>query len=155
MTRARILPPLLALLALTACSGDDLATMSQDKAKQQVQLYAGITLTSSGVAAFSQSAANVTGCPRDGGKLSDPDKTFYIRGSYQMIVPADRQAEVLGKVRDEWQRNGYTIDGTRSDPPGDGGEIRAVTGDAYEMRLAGGVPAMQLLITSPCYRTGS
>ncbi len=148
MTRARTLVPLLAVIALAACS-DDLPTMPPDKAKQQVELYAGSTLTAAEVAAFSQSAANVTGCRRDNGKLSDPDESFYIQGIYQMIVPAEQQAEVLGKVREAWQLNGY-----RFSSAGTSGGIQAVTGDVYEMSLAPG-PAMQLLISSPCYRTGS
>lgn len=154
MTRARILVPLLAMIALAACSDDPPTTqMPPDKAKQQVELYAGSTLTASEVAAFSQSAANVTGCRQDNGKLSDPDESFYIQGIYQMIVPAEQQAEVLGKVREAWQLNGYRFSSSSSDG---GGGIRAVTGDAYEMSLAPGPPpAMRLLISSPCYRTGS
>jgi hypothetical protein len=146
----RFLGALLLAGALAACSGDDLPAMSQEKAKQQTQLYAGSTLTASGVAAFARSAANVTGCKRDSGALSDPDQTFYIQGVYQMIVPADHQQDVLGKVREEWRLNGYTIGS------GAPGEIRAVTPDAYELSLAPeGAPALRLLISTPCYRNGS
>lgn len=140
----------LLLLALTACGdGDDLAAMSPTDVKQQVERYAGQTLAASGMASYVNSAANVTGCPRDNGRsLSDPDEAFYVQGIYSLPVPADQVTATVGKVRDQWQRNSYTLTSTAT-PTG----LSATATDAYRLELTPDEPiGLRLSIASPCYR---
>jgi hypothetical protein len=129
-----------AALAVAACgSGDDLPVVPQQTAKQQVERYAGVTLAASGAAAFTESAANVTGCPKENGRPADPDERYYIQGIYRMPAGADTAA----RVRDEWQRDGYTM-------ASQGVGVEATTPDDFRLGLDGG----RLLIESPCYRPG-
>ena len=150
MTRVRWLALLVVPMVLAGCGGgDDLPAMSQKDATTKVENYAGITLAASGIAVFSESAANVTGCPRDNGRgISDPDDMFYVQGIYRLTVPAGQEAATLEKVRGEWQRNGYTLESA-----GTSAEVGATTGDTYRLELsAGQPPGVLLLISSPCYR---
>ncbi|WP_433384529.1 hypothetical protein ACQPZX_23960 [Actinoplanes sp. CA-142083] len=150
MSRRRLLPVLVLVVVLSGCGdGDDLATMSQTDVKQQVERYAGQTLTASGAAAFVDSAANVTGCPRDNGRsLADPDEAFYVQGLYSLPVPADQVTATIGKVRDQWQRNGYSISSTATPT-----ELSATATDAYRLDLTANPPiGLRLSIASPCYR---
>jgi len=150
---SRLRPPILLLaLALPACggTGSDLPVLPKDAVRTQVEQYAGITLAASGVATFSESAANVTGCPRDNGRgLSDPDDEYYVQGLYQLPVPASQQTATLDKIRDEWQRNGYTLASAAS-PAG----VSATTTDNYRLDLTAG-QGVRLSIASPCYRPES
>jgi hypothetical protein len=147
----RRLPAALILLALTACGSgsDDLAAMPQTGVKQQVERYAGQTLAASGMAAFLDSAANVTGCPRDNGRsLADPDDAFYVQGIYSLPVPADQLTTTVGMVRDLWQRNGFTL-ASATTPT----SLSATATDAYRLDLTALEPiGLRLNIASPCYR---
>jgi len=148
MSRLRPLVLLLAL-ALPGCGGggSDLPVLPQDAVRAQVEQYAGITLAASGVGTFSESAANVTGCPRDNGRgLSDPDEEYYVQGSYQMPAPTGRQTAILDKIRDEWQRNGYTLASAASPT-----EVTATTSDNFHLDLTAD-QGVRLSIASPCYR---
>lgn len=155
MSRLRPLALVLALvlaLALPGCGGggSDLPVLPEDAVRTQVEQYAGITLAASGVATFSESAANVTGCPRENGRgLSDPDDEYYVQGSYRLPVPAGEQAATLGKIRDEWQRNGYTPASAASPT-----EVTAATNDNYRLDLTAD-QGVRLSIASPCYRPKS
>jgi hypothetical protein len=136
---------LVLVLALTACSnkGDDVQTMPQEQAKTQTGTYAEATRLAAGVTSFAQSAANVTPCEGRAGELSDPDEVYYVQGIYQLLVPADQHPAVLANVRRQWESDGYTITG----------DLTARTPDEFELSLtAGQPPAMQLLVSSPCYR---
>jgi hypothetical protein len=150
-TPAVLLAPALALalaLAVAACgSGDDLAKLPQTAVKQQVERYAGSTLAASGQAGYRQSAADVTGCPRDNGKgLSDPDDAYYVQGSYDLPVPTGDLAATMDEIRAQWQRSGYTLASATTG-------VSATTPDAYRMDLTTGpADALSLSIASPCYR---
>jgi hypothetical protein len=138
-----------ALLPAACGSGDDLAAMSPTDVKQQVERYAGQTLAASGVAAFVQAAANVTGCPRDKGRgLSDPGEAFYVQGIYSLPVAADQLAATSARVRDQWQRNGYTVSSAATPT-----DVSATATDAYRLDLTADQPVgLRLSIASPCYR---
>jgi hypothetical protein len=150
---ALLLAPALALsLAVAGCGGDgsDLPVVPQDAVRTQVEQYAGITLAASGVATFSESAANVTGCPRDDGRgLSDPDDQYYVQGIYRLPVSSGQQAATLDRIRDEWQRNGYALASAASST-----EVGAATNDGYHLDLTAG-QGLRLSIASPCYRPKS
>jgi len=150
---SRLRPPVLVLaLALAGCGGggSDLPVLPKDAVQAQVEQYAGITLAASGVGTFSESAANVTGCPRDNGRgLSDPDDEYYVQGIYRLPVRADQQVATLDKIRDEWQRNGYTLASAASPA-----EVNAVTNDNYRLDLTTD-QGVRLSIASPCYRPKS
>ncbi|WP_433291045.1 hypothetical protein ACQP2F_24475 [Actinoplanes sp. CA-030573] len=148
----RLLTLGLVIGALSAgCSGGggggDLPAMPQKTIKDQVQLYAGITLAASGVATFTRSATNVTGCPQGHGRLSDPDETFYVQGLYLLTVPDGQEAATLAKVGDEWRRDGYTVGSPATAAAG----LHATTPDHYTLDLA---PDLRLSIASQCFRTG-
>ena len=153
MSRLRPLALLLApALALAGCGGggSDLPVLPQDAVRTQVEQYAGITLAASGVATFSESAANVTGCPRDNGRgLSDPDEEYYVQGIYRLPVSAGQEAPTLEKIRDEWQRNGYKLASVASST-----ELSAATSDNYRLDLTAD-QGLRLSIASPCYRPKS
>lgn len=154
MSRFRRTPVVLLTLALAvapaACgSGDDLAKLPQTAVKQQVERYAGSTLAASGQATYRQSAANVTGCPRDNGKgLSDPDDAYYVQGSYDLPVPTGDPAATVDKIRAQWQQSGYTL-ATATSATG----VSATTPDDYRMDLTTAqADSLSLSIASPCYR---
>ncbi|MCU7722429.1 hypothetical protein ODJ79_01750 [Actinoplanes sp. KI2] len=151
MSRLRPLA-LVLVLALPGCGGggSDLPVLPKDAVQTQVEQYAGITLAASGAGTFSESAANVTGCPRDNGRgLSDPDEEYYVQGIYRLPVAAAQLTATLDKIRDEWQRNGYTLASAASPT-----EVSATTNDNYRFDLTA-EQGLRLSIASPCYRPKS
>ncbi|GAA2582513.1 hypothetical protein GCM10010435_70280 [Winogradskya consettensis] len=155
VSRLAVIVPL--LLALAACTdkGEDVQTKPQADAKAQVEQLATAARTAAGIASFSQSNANISGCDGRAGEISDPDEVYYVQGIYQLLVPAEQQAAAIAKVRDAWKQAGHTIKTERTFDSG-GGEIIAVTTDEYDLSLGTGEPpAMSLLVSSPCYRNAS
>lgn len=155
-----VLLPLLALgttATMSACSdkGDkDVQTMPQEQARRQVTQYAERVRTIVAADTFSQANANVTPCEGKGGELSDTESVYYIQGIYQLLIPAEDQEQALSRVQQQLQTDGLTIKTQRSFGPGKGGEVGAVSTDGYTVRLTSGQPpAMQLLVSSPCYRS--
>lgn len=146
---------LLATAGTVGCTngGDDVQTMPPDRATARVKQYADDTRAAVGADAFSQRDENVSPCDGRMGELSDPDEVYYVQGVYQLLVPADQQAEVLSRVRERWRRDGLTIKQERSFGTGGTGEIGATAADGYTLNLTSGQPpAMLLLVSSPCYR---
>jgi len=147
---ALLLAPAFALAGCGGAGGSDLPVLPKDAVRAQVEQYAGITLAASGVGTFSEAAANVTGCPRDNGRgLSDPAEEYYVQGLYRLPVGADQQTATLEKIRDEWQRNGYTMASAASPA-----EVGARTNDNYNLDLTA-EQGLRLSIASPCYRPKS
>lgn len=141
--------------ASTACTdqGDDVQTMAPDQATARVKQYAETVRGTVGLDAFSQANENVTPCEGRLGELSNPDEVYYVQGVYQLMVPAERQAEILSRAREQWQRDGLTIKKERSFGADGTGEIGVSAADGYALTLTSGEPpAMLLLVSSPCYR---
>ena len=71
-----------------------------------------------------------------------------------MRLPKLDGLTLMRRVRQEWTDAGYTIKSERTFGPGQpGGEISAATDEGYDLSLTSGQPpAMQLLVSSPCYR---
>jgi hypothetical protein len=147
---------LLTVTATTACGDkgdDDVETKAPEQATSQVKQYAETTRTAAGVDRFSQSSENVTPCEGRAGEVSNPDEVYYVQGIYQLMIPADQQADALAQVRQRWQGDGLTIKSERSFGPDGTGEIVAATDTGYSLSLTSGQPpAMLLLVSSPCYQ---
>jgi hypothetical protein len=143
-------------IGLTACTtkgNDDVQTKAPDQATEQVKRYADVTRAAITTGMFSQANENVTPCEGRAGELSDPDEVYYVQGNYQLMVPADQQAEALAKARQQWERDGHTVKSQRSFGPDGTGETTATTSDDFTLTLSSGQPpAMLLLVASPCYR---
>jgi hypothetical protein len=143
-------------IGLTACTtkgNDDVQTKAPDQATSEVKQYAETTRTAIGAGAFTQANENVTPCEGRAGELSDPEDVYYVQGNYQLLVPADQQADTLAKAREQWERDGHTITKERSFGPDGTGEVSASSSDGHTLTLSSGQPpAMLLLVASPCYR---
>jgi hypothetical protein len=144
------------LLTAGACAADgaDVQSMPPDRAKSQVHRLAEQVRTAVAVESFSQADENVSPCEGRDGELSDAGDVYYIQGIYQLLVPAADQDEALARVRRQAPADGLEIKSERSFGSGAGGELTAANTDGYAVSLTSGQPpAMQLLVSSPCYRT--
>jgi hypothetical protein len=132
--------------------GDDVEIKAPEQATTAVKAYAEATRTAAGVAAFSHANEDVSPCEGRAGELSNPEEVYYVQGIYQLMVPADEQADALAKVRQAWETDGFTIKDART-VTGGRGKVSAATTDGYSLSLTSGEPpAMVLLVSSPCYR---
>jgi hypothetical protein len=144
-------------LALAACTsdpeGNDMTPPTPPilpiaQAEQQVRGYADRLVDAMGNLELRTSAEDTLACE------DKPDDWYYISGTYQVLVPAERQGAALTAVKEYALGEGYTLKNEQSLPDGTGDVTVVNPRDGHTITVASGKPpAMALLINSPCYRS--
>lgn len=84
-----------------------------------------------------------------------PETVYYANLNLQIApIPEDQQLPTLRRLRDHWQKEGYTIKQDRVFPDGRTGELAVENpADGFEISLVSTEPpnAFAVTISSPCY----
>jgi hypothetical protein len=134
----------------------NLKTVPRAEAKQIADDYADRTVAMIGGDAKLVEPEHATPpCEGPGGNTNDT--VYYAAGHYQIApIPEDQQLPTLQRLREQWQRQGYTIKGDRVFSNGRRGELKVMNpADEFEIVVITTEPptAFALSISSPCYQS--
>lgn len=133
----------------------DVQVMTESDVTRQVRDLAEQVRTTVGAPKLLNDRASSAPCDNDQGDNSE--QVRYVQGSYNMALPAKDHAAAFGKVRDQWQSAGWTIDDYRVPDNGDGTMSAKAPGHGYSFTLvtAKAPDTLGLIIASSCYRDQS
>jgi hypothetical protein len=97
-------------------------------------------------------------CEGQNGELADSHGPYSMVGSYQAVIPQDKQLAAAERIRDDWKRQGYEIKEFRRFRDGQAVEVIGRNpADGYEIALTSTAPptAFRLAVFSPCFREPS
>ncbi|MEV4346803.1 hypothetical protein AB0J83_20285 [Actinoplanes sp. NPDC049596] len=137
-------------MSIAACTDDgskDVQSKSKADAQAAVQTLAAQVAAQAG-GELTNGGFAPAGC--EGSK--DSSDTYFMQGTWQIPLAADRHAATAAKLRDSWQAAGWTIKDDRT--VSGGSVLTAVDPDDFYVTLESTAPpkAMSLLIHTPCFK---
>jgi hypothetical protein len=147
------------LLTLAGCSdptGKDntMKTIPEADAISQVNQYAQKVADLIGNTRLEDPAVSGAACEGKAGEFSED--VYYVQGSYTVPLPNEQHIATLGRLRDQWRKEGYTVKDDRTFPDQNRGILVVNSpADGYTVWIQSTKPptALALIIHTPCYQS--